>query len=257
MHRIKKAISELRDYLGRDTEGLRRLSEVETIANDVRKQVVLGKERADYAVEKSKSANKALRDAQDVSQQLETELHREQHIRLQRERDVETWKQEANKLQKELNVFLGPDEPSPSETDPIIPLTIRSLRSNCRQIRRHSRLCPKPIRIIFPKHTTDPNTDVGYHAYDLKDIIKNLSVSDFTALGRFVAVLAIVGFPCVIVETSEKFRSKKGWGEVEDIKEDIREKVLKHFLPWFRSNLDLEPAASMGKQRVKVGERLP
>ena len=253
MHKIKKAIADFRNYLGRDMVGLQKLSEIETIANSVRKQAASEKERADRAIEQGESSANALSSANDRIRKLEMELEREHRVRSQRERDAEKWKHEANELQKQLDVLLGPNEPSPSKTGSANLFDIPSLRSNVRQLRRRFRFCPKPTRVITTKDSAiDPWG--RYSVYDLNGIVKNLSVSELTVLGRFVAVLAVVGVPCVIVESSKKF---SGRGSEEKIAEEARDKVLDHFIPWFQLNLDLVPAASVGGYRVSVGEDKP
>ena len=251
MHRIKKTIANLRGYLGRDEGGLQLLSEVEIIANSMRKQSTLKNEWADRAVEQMNLSTNALRDAKYKIRKLEEELQQEQRIRSQRERDVKTWKREADKLQKELDIVLGFDESLPLKTESVDFInTLRSLRSAVKQIRRQSRLCPKPTRIIVPK-PTDPYDK--YYVYELADIIKKLSDTEFTTLGRLVAVFAIMGFPCLIIESSREFLCK-GNGQLKGEKVD---NIVNSFIEWFRSNINYDPTASMNGTPVKVGNELP
>jgi hypothetical protein len=245
MHKIKKAIADLRVYLGRDTAAIERLSEVETIANNMRKQLASEKGRAGLAIKQANSDDAALVDAKGKIRQLESELHRERHVRLQRERDVETLKREAEKLSKPIdqNVSL-PDEIISNDNL----YYVKSLLSSIRMLKHRWRVCPKAetsIAIKKPKVGHQIHEQGFISVYGLDTVIGDLSGAELMNLGRLVTVLAAMNVPAVF----------KYQGTIQDQKAHDRDQLAKFFIPWFRENVNLKAVAKFGDQEVDLGNR--
>lgn len=262
MHKVKKAIGKLRDYLGRDTQGLKLLDDVAEITNELRKQSADAKEKANTAIKSGVASKAELVNVQATVQQLSQDLARESSLRQQRERDINQLKIEKRKLQQKLDELI-PDLPVFIKKQEDVDWKLTN--KDCEDLKvLHPKLSdPNYFSSMFnllrrqmkyaPRQTTgktrhDEVSQFKEHpvVYELGDLIGNYSGSELMKLGRFVATQAVVGFPCII-------------GRNESLKlnaiPDSRSKLnkpLKKFINWFqRHNIEMSDWNEAEAYRIK------
>ncbi len=227
MHKLKKATSTLRNYLGRDTHGLKLLAEVENIANDLRKKSATEIDRAEVALETKVAAQNDVRLAENESQELKRALIQEKSLRQQRERDVQALECTVVSLQKQLAPPGDQHLPESGVKKNNRP-EARQIKSVLKTLRRQMRFAPKPTRLVQPNNVATAPFE-RYLVYELKSIATNLSGDNLMTLGRFVAITALFNFPCII-ESQDTIKGE----------ELLAESGTKNFFQWIQSSIELE-----------------
>lgn len=220
MHKLKIAIADLRAYLGRDTQGLGLLAQIERVGNDVRKQAATEKDRGDSAVRERASAIAALKESEREIEQLRSQLRREQDVSSQLERDVSSRKQRVTELERQLRQTMG-DEPDKCSVERSVDAALSAIES----LRRWRRVCPKQTGMLTAKQYA---VNRHFPIHDLTTLIPKMSAADMMGLGRFVAVLAMMNLPCIIEST---------W-LVKDHCDMDKDERFRRFFRWFQKNVD-------------------
>jgi hypothetical protein len=267
MNKVKKAVKELRDYLGNDTRGIALLDKLSRITNDVYK---------DYANERKTSASlrtslddaNASRSAAGLQTQKAAEaLVQERALRAQRDRDVSTERCKVAALQRQLDKLmpeletpelaiktpaknpLGP--PSSAAELPKGLKDKKALAAAFHSMRKELTVAPPPEPVAAAlKHRR-----VCYMYY-LEDIVQDYSPASMMLLGRFIATMSMFGIPSVIA--TEHVHSY--WIEHDN----LPHKTLKPFVRWFRHGMksskfaDKAYDASLSTEEMVVKhQRLP
>jgi len=229
MHKIKKVIKRLRDYLGRDTTGLQLLDSVADAANTIRGQASDFAIRAALAEEMNRRLRKELDQAQAIAAGLKLEVKHQEDLNRQAQRDIKGLAADRADLEQQIERERLPDVEAPIPSAAGIEQRFVELFSD---LRRDYPACPvgSVIRDADSITTT----------YDLWDLIRGLTNRDITKIGRFVVCRALANMPVVIpaasnlmtmglhVDTTEK-------GDGEGFK-----KWMGRWVYWWRNNLDSE-----------------
>ncbi len=218
MHKLKKATAALRNYLGRDRDGIEFLNEVENIANGLRKRLAAETDRADAVSARNRETEGGLIRANSKIQELKLELGKEQALRQQRDRDVKVVKDERKALAEKLTEMLG-HEDSVYDADDSEVVFGKYFKSCIRSLKIWKKQCPSAIG-----STEQPHYAKKLHlVYDLTTIVTGLTSEDFIRLGRFVVTMALMNFPCIVTNSHT----------IKQENEDVREHFADYFAPWF------------------------
>jgi len=236
MHRLKKAIKALREYLGRDAQGLALLDEVDKTANALRKGLNAEKEKRETAEGTLSSVKDRMGHEERRVSELQQELNKVKSQLRQRDGELARSKKEANDLWAELD-SLVPDAELPGvmvrKGDakacgvPEAIMDVKAVVAALNHVRKDLRVCPHPGVLTKGNNAR--------YTYELSDIIKNYDPLEMMKLGRFVACLAMFQFPATVV-SSLTLRDCE-WSSDPD----VVEKHYKPFIRWFRSNLSVSP----------------
>jgi len=225
MHRTKKAIKQLREYLGRDAQGVKLLDEIAAMVNDLRKDAATALDASQTAgriADRLKDEAIKLRgQVAQVSQELGhakakiSQLERQSDARAKgvanvdnEARDVEsrgiseaTLNSMFRRLMRDI-----PNRPEPA----CIPWSkVESLVIADDKPGRPRRRFTDEVRTFIPGMC---------ETYDLRDLVSGYSAADMITLGRMVALNASIGNALVVycsklvleVDPREKFISTAG-----------------------------------------------
>lgn len=227
MHKSKKAIEKLRNYLGRDINGIEMLEDVSRIANDMRKEASAAREREERAVAALAARTEDLHVAERKVRELEIDLARERSLRQQRERDIATANRSIGRLQVTIDELteVSPcdlDDPikvKPEDRIPDAMLNKASFAAMFSSIRKDIRIAPDQ------SITSDSRLALNKASvFELCDIVKDYTYESQAVAGRFVMSMAMLNFP-VVVYSSQTFSGKRN------------EDLVKSFVRWFRGNI--------------------
>jgi hypothetical protein len=106
MHRIKKAINDLENYLGRDTQGLKLLAKVAELANELRKEASTATEAADTDKKRAAERLTELRSVAAARDQLQHESTRLEAKIRQHARDLAAAQSQLQESEQALEELL-------------------------------------------------------------------------------------------------------------------------------------------------------
>ena len=231
MNKLKKAIHELRSYLGRDTRGLELLAAVEIVANDVRKQASAAQSSAADAVEAKDKALSRLRATEITLTDITSRLQKSEAQVAQLAGDVRHWRSEAASATGELNRIFGTEGGTIEQSNL---LDFNALARQMKAVRKWKWFCPKAESgEIFSVGMQVSTKKTKFH---LETLISNLSNEQLLALGRFVAVMALMGVPCWI-EANKSINAVLSGDAEYDIP------CFRDFVRWQRHNFPREASA--------------
>lgn len=231
MNKIKEAIADLRAYLGRDAEGLRRLDAITNVANDMRKEIATTKEAVRKSSEAIALALTAESEAKSSAVEAKTVTENAERQRKSVERELSETKKEIERLQSELaRIQLKdlpdlPDSLSSKQSDSPFLRDVRKFTAMFNHVRREMRVAPTPVQ-------REKAIGTGGAVYELTDIATSYDADEMIRLGRFVTSLALMNMPVRIV-AQENFRTSKR-ARVLDAK---NEDWMRDFVYWMRSNM--------------------
>ena len=237
MNKIKEAIANLRSYLGRDQEGIRHLDEVTKLANEMRKKIASLNENIASAIFSKETAQRSAIESGREAAAWKKDLEREQQIRRRTEIDLAAKRNEITQLQSKLKQ-LEPDDLPPLPDELACPKSEspllrdpRALTDMFNTLRRGMRICPRPIGNV--KDTSN------IYTYELTDIISSYNADDLLRLGRFVATIALMNFPAVVVaqENFTTSRQARVLAAHEKSNADSGGGPTGRFVRWFRTNI--------------------
>ena len=237
MNKEKKAIESLKNYLGRDKQGLDLLDGVSRSVREVRKNLAKASEDVQVKSDISRDAiaerDEARRDVLSLREQLafaksQSAKHKRESSALEKEldkataligiyeRDVEAPVRSEDAARAGLNL--------PKDSDYVI--NIPEFMGMFNGLKKEMKFAPTATRID------------GAVAYELFGIIKDFSTSEMIKLGRFVASIAVAscfenGTPAVATEF--KLRGNTALGKV------MSEKQCAKFIRWFSDNIYYSP----------------
>ena len=249
MNKIKEALASFRVYLGRDTEGLRRLDVIAGISNEMRKEIVILKEAVQRAKASLDQAVETERKSCDSVRDLRQGMELESRKLLKAERELKSARDDIKRLQAEIDSLVPADIPDiPQEFSNLCaesPLLrdARQFSAMFNHVRRDMRVAPPHVQLLkkFPPY-----------AYEITDIIGSYSADDILRLGRFVTVLALSNFPGIIV-AQENFATSKQ-ARIRNILESDGGPIAK-FVSWFRSSIEDPDRKGMTTKRTSTSGR--
>jgi hypothetical protein len=206
MHRAKKAIKQLKEYLGRDTQGVKFLDEISLIVNDLRKDAATASETSQTAeriADRLKDEAIKLRDqVAQVSQDLRqaeakiSQLERQSDARAKdvvnvdhettdvdsRDINVSTLNSMFKRLMRDI-----PNRPEPAR----VPWSMMESLVNAddKPSRSRRRFVKEEARAFIPGMC---------ETYDLRDLVSGYSAAEMITLGRMVALNASIGNALVV-----------------------------------------------------------
>jgi len=245
MNKTKKAVAELRAYLGRDARGIELLDEISRQSTQSRKE----------SVEAVESVNKLLsvveeRDSQISHQQTEIATRKKElgvtRDRLkQREVRIAALEKTIESLESKIDGFIGEPPPmvraeiyerKPGEQsvkfEKDLPPLLRDYRKFSdllKALRREQPICPAPrFREGRSRHPTFSKR-ISESLYDLGDFATSYSRNDVHTLGMFVMCHTLMFGECSIF-----YRMK--WGNTIVDGKTMSPKLTKQMLGWFAPN---------------------
>jgi len=246
MHKIKRAIDRLRQYLGRDHNGIAILDEIAGIGNALRKQVATEIQSAADSAARAADMRSDLAKAEKTIRSQREEVAHEQSLRRARDTDVDRLESQVANLTAELEKLLPERIPVPECAGRVsglgadrntIPETVRDMRliaDVLNVVRRKMRRCPKPSFIASERPDHVKRAEKIY-IYELTDIADSLAAEKLLLLGQFVACQCLVGMPCAITAEVNFIDMPAGGPKLND-------KVKERFLRWFvKNNVRLGP----------------
>lgn len=246
MHKIKKSIQKLQHYLGRDTQGLGLLGAISEDANGLRKEAAAEKDKVTEAVKLQELVHAAQRVAQQELKELKQQLEQEKATSRQLASDARMWKAAADVAQGELDARTPEDIvlSTPPGEKVLIPLVDpRCFLAAFNTLRREMRVCVKPDKCVrFTSAMASNGKSKDAYVYNMERLISDYSGASMMRLGRFVAVLGMMGTPCLVRLGEELFaeadytRDDEGLSARDSDEDDT---VMAKFIYWFRSNIDL------------------
>ncbi len=229
MNKLKKAIARFRAYLGRDTEGLRRLDEVTTIANEIRKERAALEAQLTNAEERIHHLRKEVCNvqakAQEVTRKLEAETARRKGAEVREERLSVSLAEHRQEVERES-----------AEMD-----TVERSLIDMPKFRRLF----KAVRKRFPSGPPDP--EEMRQVVILEKVVKSYDHDEFTSLGMLLAVLALHNFPATV----KAARTFKDHG--------LPDKDMQRFISWYRRWILSSPTEQIvrGPCDSMLGQRTP
>ena len=237
MHKVKRAIQQLRQYLGRDQRGLALLDDIAGIANSLRQQVATASEQEASANRVAETAKANATQAQEKTKKIRSNLERERAQRKSREVEVTALTARIRELEAELADLTPPDVPLPEEdpkevsTRQLSPLVkdARHWVGMVNSLRHTMRRAPGPLKIL-------PITRLSrMYVYELTDIIDDFSGAECLKLGKFIAAMTMIGLDATIM-AEENFSNL-----ARREQRCVPDSVVKPFLKWFMAK-NVQPA---------------
>ncbi len=261
MHRVKKAIANLRHYLGRDTHGIALLGEVSTIADALRKDVAALKDSVEKAEQEKAVAVAAAVTASSEIDTLTAALARESALREQREHTVRALEAETAKLREQLNPS-DDDETEQDAPTEMLSVNKRGFIAAFKALRRQMRTAPVPIGRVEPtKKSWRPSRHLDYKhpyaypVYQMSDILKGYTTADFQKLGLFVGCLTVMNMSCILAaDSAHTFCDGRTNDEID------LDPLLTKFMRWYRTNIKWDLAdepVDMKAERKGLTHRYP
>jgi len=206
MHRAKKAIKQLREYLGRDAQGVKFLDEISLIVNDLRKDAATASETSQTAeriADRLKDEAIKLRDhVAQVSQDLRQAEAKISQLQRQSDagaNDVVNVDHETTDVEsRDINVStlnsmfkcLMRDMPNRPEPARVPWSKVESLvNADDKPSRSRRRFVKEEVRAFIPGMC---------ETYDLQDLVSGYSAAEMITLGRMVALNASIGNALVV-----------------------------------------------------------
>jgi hypothetical protein len=242
MNRFKKAVSELRDHLGKDQTSITKLAAVETIGNTTRKELAAEKEKHEQAQRVAVARQEATVTAETEIRRLQQELDREKSRKSQAARELVV----ANKKIEALELKLKPP--------PIKRLTLAEVEAANKELKQLHELASPLLKNFGPVAKTiddlrrsmrrAPKADCGVMAtevlrrrglnldvFNIDDIISDLSDDELLKLGRFVVCTTLMAHPCVV--TSDlSFLEAHNLGAINVSLSSVRK-----YYKWYKPNV--------------------
>ena len=258
MHKAKKAVNELKAYLGRDAAGLKLLGVVSDCVNDLRKEARLNAERADRMATVAGGRTQERKRAFQETQELEKSLAQQKQMNAQLQRELAQAQAKVDELEAEIEAFLPEEHGEVSvtldkkalkgclrENISVGLVDVGKLRKAFRALVRELKACP----------LQDLNgMDFKPRRYELSDIIDGYGTQDMINLGRFVSILAVYNMPCIISSRAVVRVNKEG-SKREVLKAERQ--LYGPFLDWFRFNIhEGSEKAREIQDRLMIGERV-
>ncbi len=198
-HKSKKAIEALRDYLGKDAEGIKLLDAIAREVTELRKQGNAEQERATRAVAVAEESRELRLRAEAQLQQVRQELAHSQALHRQNDDKLVEMRESITKLQaqvEELQPELTEEDlvssmsaMSANITLPPDLLQFKELAATFNMLRKALPICPE---------------GVAFDTYNLGSLVKNYSPPEMLTLGRFVACLAMFGGSLAITVSRDR-----------------------------------------------------
>lgn len=231
MHKTKKAIQDLKQYLGKDQMGLNLLAEISEQVNDLRKALATEMGQSERAADRAERAVVERKAAVAESAELAKKLRTTRDRYEQASRNVSEWESRAAKLQKQLDGECDDDAASLGKFE-----QFSIVKSVMRQLRKRLRVCPR--RVTSFSSNDSPFLLNGKTAvYDLHDIVSpKLTRSDLLTLGMFTAVMAAHRTPVVVAAETGLFdiaNEAQNKGEITDAE---KHKLIGPFVKWWLPN---------------------
>jgi hypothetical protein len=237
MHRIKKAIDTLKSYLGKDTHGVGLLTKVGEIANSLRRQVAVAEEKSSDAISLRVAAEDALRCQRDDNRQLKLQLEQQESINKQNEWSINESIRQLAELRKTHEI-----EGSPVQDKSRLRMF---LRSSLRSLLKYYGTCP-PIKGVV-KHKSSSHSVEHYGIYELGVLIDSTRGDELRRLGRFVSVMALYGYPCII-ESTVQFNS------TSPTESDTDEAMTDLLMSWIGPNVDWDVKGNLWGSQVIIAK---
>lgn len=274
MHKIKKSIQALVNYLGKDTQGLGLLSAVSNHANSLRKEAAVAEDKLTGTLMSNVVLRQVRGDLERENKRLESQLEQSKVMQAQRDRDVQSLERALAEAQAEV-AMLSPGELGEPTFEPYRDedglLDPAAITGAFNALRKSMKVCPKSAgRYSNPDPKSDgavyPATPsvVPPEIYELATLVKSYSATDMMTLGRFVAIRAAMALPCMIQsKMMNKFADLAVTGHPDDdghnhnpacvLRAHWHKKTGKHFLRWFR--LNVIPRGTITSKRLVVRQR--
>lgn len=165
--KVKRRFEEMQTYLGRDTEGLKKLKLLKDDVNELRTSLAAAKEQLEQAV--------AIKDAaRERADAAEAELVR---VRLEQDRlnqMLQGLAQRATAAEVEIKKLTAPDDDT-DDSSPTCDATEAEIKATVKAMRRRMKHCPEPTSVC---------------TYDRESLAPSWSHQDIWLLGAAVAILA-------------------------------------------------------------------
>lgn len=235
MNKLKLALQELRSYLGRDQEGLRKLDAVTRLSNDLRKQVSSQTEQEQETLAYTQQLRREAQEKYDAIQTTRDELQHTHHQLAQTRRELAQALKTISSLTQQLEqlqlppVTVDPDYKGSPTAECELLKDPRLLADLVDDLRRDFRVCPPGRQSDKDKRLTD---------FELLDVIQSFSPDQLIKLGRLVAVLAIMGYP-VILHSSENYQTANYPQLLKAVDTSLKTNTgpAPAFTYWFRSHI--------------------
>ena len=206
MHRAKKAIKQLREYLGRDAQGVKFLDEISLIVNDLRKDAA--------------TASETSQTAERIADRLKDEAIKLRDHVAQVSQDLRQAEAKISQLQRQSDAGANDVVSVDHETTDVESrdINVSTLNSMFKRLMRDMPNRPEPARVPWSKVESLVNADDKpsrsrrrfskgeprtvapgmCETYDLRDLVRGYSAADMITLGRMVALNASIGNALVI-----------------------------------------------------------
>lgn len=242
MNKIKTAIKNLQDYLGRDVEGLRLLEPVARIANEIRTESAKLKESNDSKAATIQRLQAELAAANNRNAETVSSLARCESQNRQLRATEGRLSERIAEVERE-QVFSEPDIELPtfvnSRRHTSLTKDIGGFTEMVNALRKDMRIAPAMSEIV------------GGYRFWLDDVISDYSGVSMMTVGRIATAMAMLNLgPAIRADVT--FKDIYG-GRWEGDKNG--ERILKPFIVWFRSNVKDQLGNS--QQRTTVGGKAP
>jgi hypothetical protein len=231
MNKLKKTISDLREYLGKDSRGLSLLDEVSKAAHSQRHELSLTKERCGSLELTIELRNNQMLSHESRIQSLTQELASARALLAQSRRELTNIKEETAELRLSLEAA-NPDWPAPvldeesqSQFTPWSTARVADPGEFSKVFNTLKRELPKAPQ---PSNVSNFKLNGRLTIYELTDVCKSLSPSELLKLGRFVACMAMINFPAGIAASNNLATAHNGM--------KCSDNQLGKFIRWFHPN---------------------
>ena len=239
MNKNKKLVADLREYLGRDKDGLEKLDKISRAMIELNKDLAAERETNQRLREALQVRSEEIdkRDSQILT--MKQDADRTEARIVQADRDIDSLEKSLVELERKF-AKLSPDLPEPvRDEDCPAALGLRTEGSRLSTdpggykrtfniLKDDMKVAPAPtlsrmFRIPEPVGKVD-----AFYFYEITDICQGYSIDDMARLGRFTAAMALMNFPSAIM-------AKENFGTPHRGKKCSANQIKK-FMLWFRPN---------------------
>lgn len=253
MHRTKKAIKQLREYLGRDAQGVKLLDEIAAMVNDLRKD-------AATALETSQAAERIADRLKGETAELTTQVAQiSDNLRHAKAKILQLQRQDAMQAKQESNAEVVKASESCESTGRI---TKAGFVAMFKRLVRDMPSRPRPLLVPWDSVAGSVGVELGdiktnryrgrsdkarkaasdrCEVYELRQLVCDYSHGQMATLGRIVALNASMGNPLVVYCSEHIADTSPG---------PLPERFYKRWLQWSRKCIRPVQKADMADQAL-------
>jgi hypothetical protein len=189
MNKVKKAVGALRNYLGKDRQGLKLLEELSRIVNNVHSDAAATKKTLEETQRALKVADEGRRAAEAVLQEQVDATTHEKALQQQAARDTHTARRQAAESLAMLD-----------DLTKGLPDGDHAARQISRVLHRmHQQGAPEAGAGLLAKPDSEPAIIKASYIVNFSDLVPDVTVDSVTSVGMFVTWCSSLGVPISIL----------------------------------------------------------